>query len=181
MDIDMPGVSGLDLRRQLQHVPACIFITSYADYAVDSFEVSALDFLVKPVNGERFARAMARLQEYMSLRSKARLFDCNMGGDILFIKDGHQQIKLALTDVLYLEALKDYTRIVTGTKKYSILKSLGNLLQEAEFKSFVRIHRSYAVQRNFVSKIGTNEVWVNETMLPIGRSYKDQLSTIRRE
>ena len=176
LDIDMEGISGHELRRQLGDKQACIFITSYPDYAVESFELAALDFMVKPLEAERFDRAMERLKTYLEVVHKASLFESSVGADSIFIKDGHQQIKLQLQDILYLEALKDYTRIVTNDKKYCVLSVLGNLLQEAAFKTFIRIHRSYAVQKHFIRKISAQQVFLADISLPIGRTYKEALN-----
>lgn len=175
LDIDMPGISGIELRKQLEHIPACIFITSHPEFAVESFELSVLDFLVKPLKADRFAVAMERLQNYLNMRQKASLLDHTLGGDTLFIKDGHEHFKIQLHEIIYLEALKDYTGVVTAKKKYCVLSSLGNLLNEKAFSSFVRIHRSYAVQKHFVNKITAKEVFINGLALPIGRSYKESL------
>jgi len=178
LDIDMDGMNGFDLRRKLGDDQACIFITSYPDYALESFELAALDFIVKPLNRERFDMAMHRLNDYLNLKHKANLFDCTLGADAIFIKDGHEHLKIQLHDIIYLEALKDYTRIVTTTKKYCVLSMLGNLLQEAAFKTFVRIHRSYAVQKNFIDKVTPQHVYVNNITLPLGRSYKTAVDEI---
>jgi two-component system LytT family response regulator len=173
LDIDMSGISGLALREKMMHVPACIFITAYPDYAVESFENDALDFLVKPVRIERFEKAMARLENFLLVRNKAALLDNVLGGDTLVIKEGREKTKIHLHDVLYLEALKDYTRIVTEARKYCVFMSLGNLLKEKGFQSFVRIHRSYAVQMKYVSQVSSSSLMLNAIELPIGRSYKD--------
>lgn len=178
LDIDMPGISGLDMRQELLHGPACIFITSYPDYAVESFEKDALDFIIKPLTGDRFAFAMDRLKTYLNLRQKADLFDHALGGDSLFIKDGHEQVKISLHEIVYLEALKDYTGIVTQKRKYCVLSPLGNLLKDKAFQTFVRIHRSYAVQKHFIDKITAQQVFVNNITLPVGRSYKDLLDEL---
>ena len=173
LDIDMPEMSGIELRKQLQQVPACVFITSYPDYAVESFEVAAFDFLVKPFSAKRFAVTMERLQEYIGIRHKSELLNHTLGADTIFIKDGHNQVKLQLHEIIYLEALKDYTRIITPTHKYAVLSPLGSLIKEKAFSSFVRIHRSYAVPKNYVKNIGTSEVILyNDVALPIGRSFK---------
>ena len=172
LDIDMDEISGLDFKRQIGNEQTCIFITAYPDYAVESFEIAAFDFIVKPLQKDRFDTAMERLQEYFTIKHKAGLFDYSLGGDSFFIKDGNEQIKIKLHEVLYLEALKDYTRIVTTTKKYCVLGMLGNLLEKVAFQSFIRIHRSYAVQKNFVQKITSSQVVMNNIVLPIGRSYK---------
>jgi two-component system, LytTR family, response regulator len=176
LDIDMPGLNGLELRRELSAIPACIFITSFPDYAVESFELEALDFIVKPVKADRFAKMTARLQSYLDIKHKAALLDFSLGGDTLFIKDGHEHVKLQLHDIIYLEALRDYTSIVTSAKKYCVLSTLGNLLDQEAFQQFIRIHRSYAVQKHFINKITPKEVFINDIILPVGRSYKESLS-----
>lgn len=175
LDIDMPGTSGLQIRKQLMSVPACVFITSHPEYALESFELAALDYLVKPLKADRFAAAMQRVNDYLRVRHKAALLDHTLGSDTLFIKDGHEHLKIQLHEIIYLEALKDYTGVVTAKKKYCVLSSLGNLLEEKAFASFVRIHRSYAVQKHFIKRITSREVFVNDISLPVGRSYKDGL------
>lgn len=179
-DIDMPGLSGLEFRARMMDIPVCIFITAFTDYAAESFEMEALDFLVKPFKAERFEQCMNRVQHYLELKHKARLFEYSLGNEnTVFIKDGHEKIKLNLHDIVYLEALKDYTRIITTSKKYSVLSPIGQLLHESSFKSFLRIHRSYAVQPHYIEKITAQQVLVKDHSLPVGRSYKEALSHLK--
>jgi two-component system, LytTR family, response regulator len=178
-DIDMPEITGLQFRAAMRHIPVCIFITSYPEYAAESFEVDAFDFLVKPIRTERFAMSMERVQFFFEIKQKADLFEHSLGGNTVFIKDGHEQIKVNLHEIIYLEALKDYTRIVTKTKKHSVLISIGNLLLETAFQSFVRIHRSFAVQPNFIDKYTSQLVYIQDFTLPVGRSYKDVLGNLK--
>jgi DNA-binding LytR/AlgR family response regulator len=115
----------------------------------------------------------------MEIRHKAALFESSIGGDAIFIKEGHEQIKVKLHDVLYLEAMKDYTLIVTSDKRHCVLSTIGNLLKETYFESFVRIHRSFAVQKQFIEKIGTTEILLhNQQTIPVGRTYKDNLAAL---
>ena len=178
LDIDMPGINGLDLRKELGDIPACIFITSHPEFALDGFETAALDYLVKPVRAERFEKAMERLELFLEVHHKAALLDYTLGEDTLFIKDGHNHIKLQLHEIIYLEALKDYTGIITRQKKYCVLTPLGSLLKEKSFQSFIRIHRSYAVQKHFIDKITPREVMINNLQLPVGRSYKESIDRL---
>jgi two-component system, LytTR family, response regulator len=172
LDIDMPGMSGIELRKQAVEIPVCIFITSHPEFAVESFELAALDYLLKPIKSERFDAAILRLQQYMTLRQKAQLLDYTVGGETIFIKEGTTQVKIALHEVMYLEALKDYTSIVTGQRKYCILSPLSNLLEQASFKNFIRIHRSYAVQKHYVTRLSSKELYISNIILPVGRTYK---------
>ena len=178
LDIDMPGESGLDLRMKLEKIPACIFITAYPEYAIESFAVNALDFIVKPINEERFDVTMNRLQYFLDIQHKATLLDHSLNEESLFIKDGHEHIRIQCYDIIYLEALKDYTGIFTSKKKYCVLTPLGNLLKEKAFSTFIRIHRSYAIQKHFVKEISAKAVMINDMLLPIGRSYKDTVEKL---
>ncbi len=179
LDIDMPGMNGLQLREQLPHIPACIFITSYPEYALEGFELEALDFLVKPFSSERFTKTITRLKEYLSIKEKAALLNHTLGAGTIFIKDGTQQIKLQLNEVIYLEALNNYTSIITPNRKYTVLTTLGGLIKEKPFYNFIRIHRSYAVQKHFIKKVSFGEVQVENIVLPVGRSYKEALNSIK--
>lgn len=179
LDVDMPGMTGLELRRKLTDIPACIFITSYPDYAVESFELVALYFIVKPIKAERFEKTINRITEFFTTREKAKLLDHTLGKDSIVIKDGHTQVKLLLHQVQYLEALKDYTSIVTTTGRHCVLASIGNLLKEPGFHSFIRIHKSYAVQKNYIEKVKAQEVQLNNITLPVGRVYKDGLAEFK--
>ena len=176
LDIDMPGQNGLELRQKFQDIPVCIFITSHPEYAVESYNLDTLDFLVKPLKLERFEKTILRIVEYMELKTKASLFESSIGGDMIFIKEGHNKIKIKLHEIMYLEAMKDYTLLVTEQKRHCILSNLGNLLNSEHFKSFVRVHRSFAVQKQRINKItATNIVMDNSTLLPVGRSFKENL------
>ena len=174
LDIDMPALSGLELRKKLMDIPVCVFITSHPEHAAESFELETLDFIVKPLREERFAQTVARIEEFMEVKHKADLYEASFGDDFIYIKDGYEKIKVKLHDIWYVEALKDYCILVTAHKRYCVFSGIGNLLKEDHFKSFVRIHRSYAVQKQFVEKVGTQTVTlINEISLPIGNSFKE--------
>ncbi len=179
LDIDMPDESGLDLRKKAADVPVCIFITAHPEHAVESFELDTLDFIVKPLKLDRFSQTIKRIEEFMEIKHKALLFESSIGGDTIYIKEGHEQTKVKLHDILYLEALKDYTLIVTSQKRHCVLSSIGNLLKENHFQSFIRTHRSFAVQKQYIKKILTNDVLLNnDVLIPIGRSHKDNLKLL---
>jgi two-component system, LytTR family, response regulator len=177
LDIDMPKLSGIDFRKKTMEVPVCIYVTAHPEFAVESFELDTLDYIIKPVKLDRFTQTINRIVEYMELKQKATLFESSVGDDIIYIKEGHHQTRVKLHNILYLEGLKDYTKIVTTDKKHFVLTSIGNLLKENHFQKFIRIHRSYAVQKIYVLQKQANEVVLNNgVLLPIGRSYKDTLN-----
>ncbi|WP_394776610.1 LytR/AlgR family response regulator transcription factor [Flavobacterium sp.] len=177
LDIDMPGLNGIEFRKKTLEIPVCIFITAHPEHAVESFEIETLDFIVKPLKLDRFAQTVSRIEEFMEIKLKASLFEASIGGDTIYIKEGHEQTKVKLHEILYLEALKDYTLIITDKKRHCVLSSIGNLLKEDHFQSFIRIHRSYAVQKQFIQKINSTEIILNNNVsIPVGRSYKENLN-----
>lgn len=177
LDIDMPVISGLEFRKKAMAVPVCIYITAHPEHAVESFQLDTLDFIVKPIKLDRFSQTVAKIEDYLELKLKAKLFESTIGGDVIYIKEGHEETKIKLHDIIYLEALKDYTKIVTSGKRHCVLNSIGNLLKETHFQSFIRIHRSFAVQKQYIEKKQANDVLLNNgAVIPIGRSYKDNLN-----
>ena len=179
LDIDMPGDTGLELRKKAQHVPVCIFITAHPEHAVESFQVETLDFIIKPLKFDRFSQTVQRIEEFMEIREKASLYESSLGGDAIYIKEGHEQIKVKLHEIIYLEALKDYTLLITEKKRYCVLSTLGNLLDTENFISFIRVHRSFAVQKQRVKKISSSEIEMDSSAkVPVGRSFKDNLSLL---
>ncbi|CAD0003516.1 LytR/AlgR family response regulator transcription factor [Flavobacterium chungangense] len=179
LDIDMPGLNGIEFRKDALEIPVCIFITAHPEHAVESFQIETLDFIVKPLKLDRFTQTMKRIEEFMEIKLKASLFEASIGGDTIYIKEGHEQTKVKLHEILYLEALKDYTLVVTEGKRHCVLSSIGNLLKESHFQSFIRIHRSFAVQKQFIQKMNSTEIILNNNIsIPVGRSYKDNLNLI---
>ncbi len=174
LDIDLPGLNGFEFRKKASEVPACVFITGHAEYAAESFELETIDFIVKPLRFDRFEKAMQRVELFLEIKQKALLFELSFGDDTIEIKEGTQKTKLKLSDILYLEALKDYTLLVTAQKKHCVWSNIGSLLKQDPFQSFIRIHKSYAIQKPFVQKIGAQEILLtNGATLPVGRNYKE--------
>lgn len=179
LDIEMPGKSGIELRKMAVHVPACVFISGHAEYAAASFDVDTLDFIVKPVRHERFEIAARRIHDYLGMRGKAHQFDLHFGEDHLTIKEGHDHRRVKMSDLIYLEALKDYTLLATLHRKHCIYSNLGSLLKTDPFLDFVRIHKSYAVRRQYVNRVSANEIMLNDgTLLPVGRAFKENVNRL---
>lgn len=176
LDIDMPELSGIELRKLALEIPACVFITSHPEHAVESFDLDTLDFIIKPLSKERFLTTVEKLENFFDIREKAQLYENSIGGNFIEIKEGYTSVKIKLHEIIYLEALKDYTFIYTLNKRHCILKSIGNVLKTLEFSDFIRIHRSFAIRKEYITKVSSLEIELNEKIkLPIGRNYKDNL------
>ncbi|MCS3530101.1 LytTR family DNA-binding domain-containing protein [Chryseobacterium sp. JUb7] len=177
IETQLKGMSGMAFRKLAHKIPACIFISSHPEFAVETFELDTFDFIAKPLKTERFHYSMQKLFDYFEMKEKSECFDMLLGENSIKIKESGNIHQVKITDILYLEALKDYTRIITSEKKHCILDSLGNLLHKSYFDSFIRIHKSYAVPRHLIRSKNTHEVeLVHHIKLPIGRAYKDNLS-----
>lgn len=178
LDIDMPSINGFELRKMAADVPVCVFITAHPEHAFRAFELDTFDFIEKPLKSDRFAATFTRILEYLEMRHKAAVFDATLPQEALYIKDGFGRTRIDLYEVRYLEALKDYTKIALPGESHSVLSHLGQLLDTPDFSAFVRVHRSYAVNRHYVKRIAPNEILLDTGIkIPVGRSYKSILKT----
>lgn len=179
LDIELSETNGIEFLRKIQNFKGvCVYVTAHAEFALDSFDVAAFDYILKPIQAERFENCIKRLYDYLQIKDKARQLDCEIASGTIFIRDGSDNIKIKLSEVLFLEALKDYTQLITENKKHIVLSNIGLLLQDENFKSFIRIHRSFAVQKKYIERYNHRNVFVKNFALPIGRSYKSNFENI---
>jgi len=176
-DIEMPGISGVDLLRTLVgKVPAPVFITSHPEFAIDGYELECIDYLLKPFTEKRFARCAQKLHDFFQLRSDALAHINEREGESITIKQGYDKFKIRIASILYLEAMKDYTRIRTETGQYLVLETLTSMFEKVPPEKFIRIHRSFIVNQEKVTGITLNKVHIKECQLPVGKSYKTIVS-----
>lgn len=182
LDIDMPGLKGIDLFKQLPYRPICVFVTAHGEYALDSYESQAFDFILKPVMPDRLARTVQRIQEYTDICQRADLYDTVFEAQCIMIKEGTSLYKVPLQEIIYLEALNDYTKVVTKTRKYTTLSKLRHFLDKLPPKEFIRIHRTYAVALKAINKATSHELHISglpaSIELPIGKTYRQDLKVI---
>lgn len=169
LDIKMPDINGIDFLNSLTNPPMVIFTTAYSEHAVSSFELDAIDYLLKPFSLPRFLKACNKAQELHTLRN-------NTGGSrpspYIFIKDGYEQVKVRIDDILYIEASGNYTQIhLQNNTLLSTRVPLQEIPQLLVTKKFVRIHRAFIVAKEKINKFDRNQVWIGEKSLPIGSTY----------
>jgi DNA-binding LytR/AlgR family response regulator len=179
-DIEMPQVSGLQLLKKLPEPhPLFVFITSHPEFALQGFEENAFDYLIKPIHAHRLESCVKRINVFFQLRHKACSFDQANEMHQIIIKQGYDKYKIDIKDILYLEAMKDYTRVVTIAKTYLVLEPLGNMHQKLSSENFVRIHRSYVVNTKAIEVYKDNKaILSNAEILPVGKMYRTFLSEI---
>ncbi len=173
LDIKMPDISGIDLLSCLSKKPLVIFTTAYSEHAVESFELDAIDYLLKPFALTRFVKACNKANEIYNLRGAIDK------KDYLFLKTGYDQMRVNFTDICYLEATGNYVNFVTKDK--TILSRL--TITEAEAmppaNQFIRIHRSFIAAINKIDKIERHQVLVNGAVLPVGNSYYQNINLVK--
>ena len=169
LDIQMPDVSGIQLAGQIQqYSPAVIFTTAYSEYAVDGFNVDAVDYLVKPIEYERFLKAVYKAKEYLEFVQTRDIANAS-----IFVKSDYQQVKVKLSDILLIEALDDFIKIYLPDKTLITLMTLKAIQAKLPEKEFVRIHRSYIVPLGKLEVVSRAKVKVGDKEVPIGASYSD--------
>ncbi|WP_271783043.1 LytR/AlgR family response regulator transcription factor [Aquimarina algiphila] len=166
LDIQLPELNGLSFLRTLSNPPKVIITTAYPDYAVEAFEEAVVDYLVKPFSYERFFKAVNRLQDIKAL-------DNNENTKQLFIYADKAIYKVNIDDILFLKAEVDYVKVVTKDKSILILDSLRNWEEKLHNSNFVRIHRSYIINLDKIEKVLGNQVFIQDTVMPIGKTYKN--------
>lgn len=174
LDIQMPKITGLDFFRSLKTPPPVIFTTAYPQYALEGFEVNALDYLVKPISFDRFLKAAMKVREYYEIREKNGA-DAPGSGDYFFIKADNKLVKLAYDEILFAEALQNYVVIHTKDKKYITyltFKSVEEYLPDARF---IKTHKSYIVSAAHIESIEGNDIRIGQHHIPISRNLKDEV------
>jgi DNA-binding LytR/AlgR family response regulator len=180
LDIEMPGLDGLQVLRLLKEkVPLAVFITSHPEFALEGFELSALDYVLKPLTAERFEHTARRIQEYWDMKQKALSYEVLFEKECLTIKDGHNQIKLPQEDIIYLEAMQDYTKVVTEKKNYLTLTTLTGFLEKLPGNNFLRVHRSYAVSVKKINELHANKIVCGDTTIPVGKTYRTLVAKLK--
>lgn len=172
LDIEMPGMTGIELVRNFD-VPQIIFITSREDYAIEAFDLDVTDYVTKPLELPRFLKAVAKAEEIHTKKQEGDLGD----NKYVFIKQDSRYIKLKLSDILYVEALADYVNIYLEDKRHTILSTMKSIEARLPEKDFVRVHRSFIVRIDRIKEIEDNTVVMGEKLIPVSRSYKENLMT----
>jgi two-component system LytT family response regulator len=168
IDINMPDISGLQLVRSLEVKPMIIFTTAHKNFAIESYELDALDYLLKPIQQERFDKAVNKVIEYYQYKNaKVKADD-----EVLFVRSEYRLVKINLSDVEYIESMEDYCRIhLINAKPVMTLMTLKAILEKLPAARFKRIHRSYIIPVNNIISVVNKKVKLPSIELPISSSY----------
>ncbi|MBU8891211.1 MAG: response regulator [Bacteroidales bacterium] len=178
LDIQMPKITGVDFLKSLRNSPKVIFTTAYRDYAIEAYELDVVDYLLKPISFERFLKAINKFYEV----SGRDLNIFNQNGSVSIDQDQYTYIKadkklhkVFLKDIIYIEALKDYVKIICKKKSLITKHPISTFEEKLPQEYFIRIHRSYIINFALIEAFNSTEIDIHDRQLPIGRSYKNHV------
>jgi DNA-binding LytR/AlgR family response regulator len=177
LDIQMPEITGISLLKSLQKKPLVILTTAYSEYALESYDLDVLDYLLKPITFERFLRAADKASQRLAAKpttpASADRVNTEDTNPFVFVKDGTKHVKIRLDDILYVEGLKDYVTIHTRQQqKIVTLQRLKNLEEQLPSTKFIRIHHSYIIALDAIDIVHKGDVQIGSALLPVSESYK---------
>lgn len=175
IDIQMPGLSGMEFVASMEQKPLVIFVTAYKQYALDSYDLSVVDYLVKPVSLERFIKACNRAKEIYELKSQKQHATFQKPADYFFVNVDYSQLKVMFNDIIWVEGLRDYVKIYLKSKNHPLLirSSLKALEPELPANEFIRFHKSYLASIDSITSVRKNSIFIKDIELPIGETYKE--------
>jgi DNA-binding LytR/AlgR family response regulator len=179
LDIQMPNLSGIELVKTLKTPPLIIFTTAFSNYALDGFELNAVDYLLKPIPFDRFVKAVNKAAEMHQLKNLSQKVGFSVANEeqstFILVKADYSMVRIELSNILYIEGLKDYLKIVlaNSAKPVLTLNSLKNYEEKLPSQHFIRVHRSYIVAINKIDAIQKHRIIIGKERIPIGDIYKE--------
>jgi len=170
LDVSMPFISGIDFSRTLRNPPAIILTTAHKEFAVESYELNVLDYLLKPISFERFLKAINKLKIDTSEIIKPGIIDIK-NDSFIYVKSEKKNVKILLKDILFIESLKDYIKIHTIDKMIMTQVPISTIEQRLP-DNFLRIHRSFIVAKDKITAYTQHDLEIGKFQIPIGRNYK---------
>jgi len=182
LDIQMPDLNGIQLLKSLQERPIVIFTTAFSNYAIESYDLDVMDYLLKPYTFERFLKAVNKAAEYIGLKEKYLQAENPKeplaSANFLFVKSGYKLVKIDIRDIEYIEGLGDYVKIYAGGSPVLTQTSMKSMEEKLDPAEFIRVHRSFIISFNKIEFIRKNMVGLKGREIPVSDHYKDQLFKI---
>lgn len=174
LDIQMPKITGLDFFKTLKEPPPVIFTTAYPQYAIEGFDLNAIDYLVKPISFERFLKAALRVKEFYEVRQK-NTSATEAKEDYFFIKADNKLVKLLHDEILFIEALQNYVAIHTTTRKFITYLTFKSIEEYLPVDRFIKTHKSYIISAAKIDNIEGNDISIGPHHIPISRASREEV------
>jgi len=177
LDIQMPMLSGIEFLKNISNPPKVIFTTAYSEYAVDGFELNAVDYLLKPVSFERFLKAVNKVFLAQPSAAAQNISEMSSAFDdaFIYLKEDKMMVKVLLKDILFIESLKNYVKVKTTQRDIVTYKTITSLEEKLPSNKFLRVHRSYIVGIDHIDFFSSAQVHIGKTDIPIGRNFKNEV------
>lgn len=175
LDIQMPGITGIDFLNTIKNPPEVIFTTAYSEYALDGFELDVVDYLLKPISDDRFMKAIDKF--YRKFNNEIHPAETGTSVTVqehILIRAERKTFRIALSEILYVESLKDYVKVYTKTENYITKMNIGKMCGELPSAKFVRVHKSYIINIDNLSSYDSAAVWIEKKIIPIGNTYREK-------
>ena len=173
LDIEMPGLRGLDFLKTLEKDVVVILTTAYTEFALEAFELEVFDYLVKPIRFERFYKSVSRVREIIELKKEGKSELSDISDEYFYIKADRKYVKLYYKDVLWIKGLKDYVMIYTTGKKYITAMNVKTIYSKLPHTIFARVSKSYIINVNAIESIDIDVIIIDREEIPLGTSYKE--------
>jgi DNA-binding LytR/AlgR family response regulator len=178
LDIRMPSVSGIEISRLIPKDIMVIFTTAYSEYALEGFNVNAVDYLLKPFTYERFMQAVSKAHDFYNFYHQQE----SALQQYMFIRADYSLVKIMLEDILYIEGLDDYLKInLVGRKPLVARMTMKSILEKLPARDFVRVHRSFIVPLDRIEKVRNKTIYIGEIEIPVGSSYEEDFTRVFRQ
>lgn len=180
LDIQMPGITGLQFIQSITQKPMFILITAYEKYALDGFNLDVIDYLVKPVSIERFMKACNKALELHELKTKQKETSAETQAEYFFINVDYSLLKVVFKDIMYIEGLKDYIKIhlKSTTKPIVARMSMKSIEEQLPASMFTRVQKSYIISKEHITAIRKNSIFIGNIEIPVGDNYRDVLASL---
>lgn len=181
LDINMPEVNGIELLKTLKNPPPVIFTTAYPEFAVESYDLNAIDYLIKPIPFERFLKAISKARSAMrpSHYDNSNAFAASADQDILFVKSDGKLVQIDLNRLLFVEGLKDYLKLWIESRNLVVYGTMKNMEEQLKKRSeFIRVNKSYVINLRYISEVEGNVIRINEHSIPIGNTYVNEVREV---
>lgn len=175
LDIQMPDLTGLELLHTLRNPPLVIFTTAFSQYAVEGFELDAVDYLLKPIDFQRFVKAVNKAHEIWDLTNRSKTDRVETSPDYIYIRADRQYIKVFLNDIRYIEGMKNYAMVYTTKEKYMTAISLTLIMEQLPHNHFARINKSFIVNTQFIQRVLSDSILLDKGKeLPFGKAFQEE-------
>ncbi|MEI8301608.1 MAG: LytTR family DNA-binding domain-containing protein [Chlamydiota bacterium] len=180
LDIQMPGLTGIQFIQSMREKPMIILITAYEKYALEGFNLDVVDYLLKPVSLDRFIKSCNKANELFQLKTKSNTNTPNIPSTYFFVHADYSLLKIVFSDILYIEGLKDYIKIHLKSATFPVITRMTMKLAEEQLPAaqFIRIHKSYIVAHQHITSVRKSSVFIGSIELPVGDNYPDALISI---